>query len=236
MVRIPVLLLIALLTPVATSVAQTISSPPVIVTQGEAVLKRAPDQAWLTVATEQRESQPTEARRKGAEAMTAVQAALKRAGVPGDAIRTTSFSLSPDVEWVGGRSTIRGYVMRNQIEVRVDNLERLPAVIDAVNSPKAAGLSIVGPRFDLKNRRAAENEALQRAVELALERAQAIAAGARRTVGPIARIEAHAVDGMPPRPMLMTQSMGTARQETATPITPGEIEIRAVATVTVEIR
>jgi hypothetical protein len=235
MARIPVLLLIALLTPAAASLAQTVSSPPVIVTQGEAVLKRAPDQAWLTVATEQRESQPTEARRKGAEAMTAVQAALRRAGVSGDAIRTTGFSLTPDVEWVGGRSTIRGYVMRNQIEVRVDNLDRLPSVIDAVNSPKSAGLSIVGPRFDLKNRQAAENEALQRAVELALERAQAIAAGARRTVGPIARIEAHAVDGMP-RPVPMMDRMVAARQETPTPITPGEIEIRAMVTVTVEIR
>jgi hypothetical protein len=235
MARIPVLLLIALLTPAAASLAQTVSSPPVIVTQGEAVLKRAPDQAWLTVATEQRESQPTEARRRGAEAMTAVQAALRRAGVSGDAIRTTGFSLTPDVEWVGGRSTIRGYVMRNQIEVRVDNLDRLPSVIDAVNSPKSAGLSIVGPRFDLKNRQAAENEALQRAVELALERAQAIAAGARRTVGPIARIEAHAVDGMP-RPVPMMDRMVAARQETPTPITPGEIEIRAMVTVTVEIR
>ncbi len=235
MARMPVLLMLALLTPAATSAAQTVPSPPVIVTQGEAVLKRAPDQAWLTVATEQREAQPTEARRKGAEAMTAVQSALKKAGVPGDAIRTTSFSLAPDVEWVGGRSTIRGYVMRNQIEVRVDNLDRLAAIIDAVNVSKTAGLSIVGPRFELKNRQAAENEALQRAVELALERAQAIAAGARRTVGPIARIEAHAVDG-PPRPMPMMDRMVAARQETATPITPGEIEIRAMVTVTVEIR
>jgi len=231
MARIPALLLLALLTPPATSFAQTVTSPPVIVTQGEAVLKRAPDQAWLTVATEQRETQPTEARRKGAEAMTSVQNALRKAGVAGDAIRTTSFSLTPDVEWIGGRSTVRGYVMRNQIEVRVDNLERLPAVIDAVNSPKTAGLSIIGPRFDLKNRQAAENEALQRAVELALE----IAAGARRNVGPIARIEAHALDGMP-RPVPMMDRMVAARQEPATPITPGEIEIRAMVTVTVEIR
>jgi uncharacterized protein YggE len=235
MTRMPALLLLAMLIPAATSFAQTVTSPPVIVTQGEAVLKRAPDQAWLTVATEQRETQPTEARRKGAEAMTGVQNALRKAGVAGDAIRTTSFSLTPDVEWVGGRSTVRGYVMRNQIEVRVDNLERLPAVIDAVNSPKTAGLSIIGPRFDLKNRQAAENEALQRAVELALERAQAIAAGARRNVGPIARIEAHAVDGMP-RPVPMMDRMVAARQEPATPITPGEIEIRAMVTVTVEIR
>jgi uncharacterized protein YggE len=235
MVRTAVLLGLALVSSVTAAFAQAQAPTPVIVTQGEAVLKRAPDQAWLTVATEQRESQPTEARRKGAEAMTAVQSALKKAGVPDNAIRTTAFSLAPDVEWVGGRSTVRGYVMRNQIEVRVDALDRLPGIIDAVNVSKTAGLSILGPRFDLKNRQAAENEAFQHAVELAMQRAQAIATGARRMVGPIQRIEAHAADM--PRPMVMTASMAARQaQDTPTPITPGEIEIRAQVTLTVEIR
>jgi uncharacterized protein YggE len=143
--------------------------------------------------------------------------------------------LTPEVDWVGGRSTIRGYVVRNQIEVRVDNLDRLPAVIDAANSPKTAGLSILGPRFDLRNRQAAENEAFQHAVELAMQRAQAIATGARRTVGPIQRIEAHAVDSMP-RPMPVAFRAAAAQEGTPTPITPGEIEIRAQVTLTVEIR
>jgi uncharacterized protein YggE len=236
--RTAVLSLAAWLMPAVAASAQTPAPAgpvPAIVTQGEAVLKRAPDQAFLTVATEQRETQPGEARRKGAEAMTAVQAALKAAGVPADAIRTTAYSLTPDVEWVGGRSTIRGYVARNQIEVRVDNLDRLAAVIDAANTPRTAGLSIIGPRFDLKSRQAVENEALQHAVQAAMERARAIAAGARRTLGPIVRIEAHPVDGVP-RPMPMAERMMAARQDTPTPITPGEIEIRAAVTLTVEIR
>jgi len=235
MVRTRLLLVPILLSSAAAAFAQTPVSPPVIVTQGEAVLKRAPDQAWLTVATEQRDSQPAEARRRSAAAMTDVQNALKAAGVAADAIRTTSFALTPEVDWVGGRSTIRGYVVRNQIEVRIDNLDRLPAVIDAANSPKSAGLSIIGPRFDLKNRQAAENEAFQHAVELAMQRAQAIATGARRMVGPIQRIEAHPVDNMP-RPMPMAARMTAAREDVPTPITPGEIEIRAQVTLTVEIR
>ena len=235
MVRTPVLLVVALLSTVAAGFAQTATSPPVIVTQAEAVIKRAPDQAWLTVATEQRESQPTEARRRSAAAMTAVQDALKAAGVPADAIRTTGYSLTPEVDWVAGRSTIRGYVVRNQIEVRVDDLDRLPAVIDAANSPKAAGLSIIGPRFGLQNRQGAESEALKHAVELAMQRAQAIAAGARRSLGSIVRIEEHAPNGLP-RPIPMAARMTTAREDAPTPITPGEIEIHAQVTLTVEIR
>jgi hypothetical protein len=60
----------------------------VIVTQGEATLKRAPDRAWLTVSTEARDPRATEARKKNAEAMTIVQGVLKGAGVSADALRT----------------------------------------------------------------------------------------------------------------------------------------------------
>jgi uncharacterized protein YggE len=129
--------------------------PPVVVTQGEATLKRAADRAWLTVATETRDARPDEARRKGAEAMTAVQRAIRSAGLAADAIRTTGYSLTPEMDWNNGRGTLRGYVVRNQIDVRVDDLDDLPDVIDAANSSRNTALSIFGPRFDLKNAQAA---------------------------------------------------------------------------------
>jgi uncharacterized protein YggE len=207
------------------------------VTQGEATLKRAPDRAWLTVATETRDVKAAEARRRNAEAMTAVQAALKGAGVAADAIRTTGYSLSPEFDWNDGRSILRGYVVRNQIEVRIDNLDRLSDVLDAVNSSRSVAISIVGPRFDLKDERAVQNEALRAAVESAMARAQAIAAGAKRSVGSILRIEEHNVGGIPRPPMPMTMRVQTGMAaEASTPITPGEIEIRVQVTLTVEIK
>src|SRR5262245_9218186 len=195
-------------------------APPVIVTQGEATLKRAPDRAWLTVATETRDTKAAEARSRNAEAMTAAQNALKSAGVRPDAIRTTGFSLTPEFDWNNGRSTLRGYVVRNQIEVRVDDLSKLSDVLDAGNSSKTVALSVVGPRFDLKDQQAAENEALRLAVEAAMSRAQAIAAGAKRSVGQIVRIEEHNVGQIVPRPTPVAMRMA-AQAEPSTPITPG---------------
>jgi uncharacterized protein YggE len=139
------------------------------------------------------------------------------------------------MEWVSGSSRIRGYVVRNQIEVRIDDLDKVPAVIDAANTSKASGLSIIGPRFDLKSRAAAEHEALRHAVENALSRAQAIAAGARRSLGPIVRIEEQTTSSdIPfPRPQMMS---ARAADRPETPITPGEIEVRANVLLTVQIR
>ena len=206
----------------------------VIVTQGEATLKRAPDRAWLTVSTEARDPRATEARTKNAEAMTIVQAALKGAGVSADALRTTAVSVSPEFDYNNGRSTLRGYVARNQIEVRVDTLDRLSDIIDAVNAPKTVAISVNGPRFDLKDERAARNEALRAAVEDAMSRAQAIAAGAKRSLGAIIRIDEGSSGSMPP-PMPMMRMSAAQATDPSTPITPGEIEVQARVSVTVEL-
>jgi uncharacterized protein YggE len=212
-----------------------VSTPNSIVTQGEAILKRAPDRAWVSVSTETRDPKAAEARRRNADAMTAVQSALKAAGVSSSAIRTTGFSVTPEFDWNDGRSILRGYVARNQVEVRVDDLDRLSAVLDAVNAPKNVAISVTGPRFDLKDERSVRNEALKAAVEDALSRAEAIASGAKRTVGPILRIEEQNALSMPPRPMPMMR-MAAAEAQSSTPVNPGEIEVAAQVTLTVEIR
>ena len=212
-------------------------TPPVIVTHGEATLKRAPDRAWITVSTETRERVAADARTRSAEAMTAVQQALRGAGVPADAIRTTGYSLNPEMEWNNGRGTVRGYVVRNSLEVRVDNLDKLSDVIDAANSSKSTAISISGPRFDLKNTQEAEAEALRTAVQSAMARARAIAAGAGRTLGAIVRVDDQNVSSQPPTPMpYAMRTVAGAAEATPTPITPGEIEVRALVMVTFELR
>jgi uncharacterized protein len=209
---------------------QTPPSPPVIVTHGEAIIKRAPDQAWVGIAAEMRATAPAEAQRAAAEAMKAVQSALAKAGLPADAIRTTGYSLQPDMEYVNGRGRVRGYIVRNQIEVRVDDLQKLGAVLDAAGSSGATSMS--GLRFDLKDRDAAEREAMTLAVRDAMARARALATGGAVVLGPVLRIE-ESGDVRPPMPyMTMRAEAGAPAQ---TPIAPGELEIRAQVTVTVKI-
>jgi uncharacterized protein YggE len=219
----------------ATAQAQVAPTPPApsIVTRGEATIKRAPDQAWVSIAAETRAPTPGEAQRLAAEAMTSVQAALKKAGLPNDAIRTTGYSLQPDMEYQNGRGRVRGYIARNQIEVRVDALDKLGAVLDAAGGSGAT--SLAGLRFDLKERRDAEREALKLAVEDAMGRARAIASGAGASVGPILRI-----DEFPREPQPMYREavamMDRSAAQAPTPVSPGELEITAQVTLTVAIR
>src|SRR4029453_3374896 len=102
-----------------------ITKLPVISTRGQATLKRAPDQAVVTIAAESRATAPGDAQRANADAMQSVMTALSKAGLPPEAVRTTGFSLQPDMEYSSGRARVRGYIARNQIEARVDDLKKL---------------------------------------------------------------------------------------------------------------
>jgi uncharacterized protein YggE len=225
----PVLLLLLSAHPAASQTSQT--EQPVIVTQGEASVKRAPDQAWVSISADARAPKSADAQRKAADAMTALQASLQRLGLPADAIKTTNFSLQPDIEYVAGSSRLKGYVVTNQIEVRVDALDKISDVLDAAGTSGAT--SIAGLRFDIKDRSAVEREALRLAVQGAMLRAQAMAAGASRTLGPIVRIEEQRGPGPMPREVM---AMAARTSAAPTPISPGETEIRAQVILTVAIR
>lgn len=224
------LVLVMLMAP--TAAAQTPSEAPVIVAQGQATVRRAADLAWVQIAVEARGSTPEAARQQAASAMESVLNTLRRT-VPQDAIKTASFSVHPEMEYPDNRPRMRGYVARNQVEVRVDDLEELPDVLDA--SVAGGATSIAGLRFDLKERADAEQEALQLAVRDAMARAEAIAEGAGRSAGEVVRItEQRSFGG--PRPMMETAMFAQRDAAPPTPIVAGEIEVNAQVTVAVGLR
>ena len=210
--------------------AQTPESPQVVVT-GEGIVKATPNQALINIGAESRSKVSKDAQQRNAEAMTAVQQKLAAFGIPKDAIKTTAIDLQMEFDYANGRQTPRGYVARNTIEVRVDDLLKLGDVLDAV---VASGATMIhGLRFDVKEREQLEAAALQSAVKNAMGKATAVASGAGRAVDRITKIEETA--SMEPRPMMREYAMA-ARADAQTPVAPGELEIRAHVRVTVSIK
>jgi uncharacterized protein YggE len=214
--------------------ATTPNEPPVIVVSGEGVVKAAPDQAFVRIGAETRSKVSKDAQTQNAAAMTAVQQRLAAAGIPKDAIRTASFDLQMEFDYNNGKQTPRGFVARNSIDVRVDDLARVSEVLDAATASGAT--TIHGLRFDLKNRPALEREALQRAVADGLARAEAAASGAKRSVDRVVRIEETGMRGGPQPPQPMMSMRAGMEPAPSTPIAAGEIEIHAQVNVTVAIR
>jgi uncharacterized protein len=217
-----------------TPVAPAAIDPPVVVVHGEGVVRKAPDQAYVRIGAESRARNPKEAQTTNAEAMSAVQQRLAAAGVAKDAVRTVIVSLQQEFDYNNGRQTPRGYVALNIIEVRVDDLARLGEVMDA--SVGTGATSLQGLHFDLKDREATEREALTRAVANAMARATAAAAGAKRSVDRVLRIdEMPAVSQFRPQAAAFRTMAADAAPPT-TPVAEGELEIRAQVTLTAVIK
>lgn len=208
--------------------------PDLVVAVGEAVIAVTPDRAFVTLSAVSRSRSPREAQRQNAATMAAVRQRLEEAGTRPDAIRTTAVQLSPEFDYAENRRVLRGYVARNTIEVRVDAVDRVGDVLDAAVGGGATEVGEV--RFDLKDRESVEREALRRAAASGRARAEAAAAGAGRQADRVVRIE-EAGAQVPPLPeAMMAVAPRVAGAAPVTPVTPGEIEIRARVTVTMTLR
>ena len=214
-----------------------VSLSSLVITQGEATVKRTPDQAWLSISTQTREARSDDARRKNAENMAAVQEKLRTTGLLPDAIRTTGYRLEPEMEWKSGRGSVKGYIAYNQIEVRIDDLDSLSDIVDVADVAGSTVLRISGLRFALKDQQTAEVEALRLAVQAAHARAEAIASGAQRMLGNIVRIEEQNLGGsIRPDVFPMQAAVARSSDTSETPIVVEDIEVLARVTLTIELR
>ncbi len=194
-------------------------------------MQAVPDRAWISVTAESRAASPREAQRKNAEAMKPVQDRLRAAGIPDEAMKTTGYDLQPDWDYSNNRRTLRGYVARNTISLRIDSVERVGELLDLVVN--AGATSVDNIRFDLKDRDRLEREALRLAVANARARAVAAAAGSGLSFDRILKIEEQGVSSPPPVPMPRAFE---AKAADAPPIAAGELEVRARVTVTSLLR
>lgn len=227
----------------APAAAQSTAEPASIVTRGTGVVIRAPEVAWFNVVASARSEQSDRARKDAADAMTMVRARLKAAGLPDDAVRTLSFVIQPDYAYVNGEQKFRGYVASNSIAIRVDDVAKVAACIDAAGGVSQASIDQL--EFDVKDRKAATEEALRLAVADAMSRARAMATGAGRSAGDILKVQEDGVTF--PEPFNLRLNRGPASEGLAvgmpmpapppsTPIAPGPIEITARVVLAVAIR
>ncbi len=213
-------------------VAQEREEPRTVTVSAMAEVERAPERAVVTLAVENQAETALAASQANARAMDGVIAALRRAGITGDAVRTTSYQLNPlYIPPRQGESTqrIAGYRAANMVEVRVDSLPRLGAVLDGAigaGANRVASLS-----FELRDTETARLDAIEQAVRKAAREADVIARAAGQRLGPPLNIQSSSEVPIPPRPMYMGERVAMAAQ-VETPIEAGAITIRASVTIT----
>lgn len=191
---------------------------------------KEPDQARLLVAIENTATSAEAAATENAARMQEMLRALEGAGIKEDAVRTTSYNVTPqygrpDLDRREAVRPITGYRVQNMIEITIDDLPEIGHIIDvalATHADRVAGL-----RFGLKDRKPARQEALATALKSAQAEAEVLARAAGRRRGPLLTIQTGTDPGVP-RPVAYQEARVMA--DAPTPVEPGWITVSATIT------
>lgn len=197
-----------------------------ITVTGEATVVAMPDQAMIRIGVMSLGKTAGAATDANAKDMTAVIGAIKAAGIADRDIQTARLSLQPQFEQAknGSGNHLVGFRASNDVNVRLQEIEKLPGVLD--KAVAAGANEISGIEFVVSDAAKRLDAARTGAIADARRKAEIFAKAANLTVG---RAISIAEDGAnPSRPVPMLRAA-------ATPIAPGEQTLRAAVTVTYEL-
>jgi uncharacterized protein YggE len=207
---------------------------PSIRVTGEATVNVKPDQAQIDVGVVTQAATAEEAANRNAQKLDATLKELRRLLGPTADIKTISYSLNPNYVYPreGGQPKISGYIASNTLQVKIDNLEQVGKVIDAAAQSGANNIQAL--RFTLKDEQAAQAQALREAAARAKAKGEALASALGVSVVRVLYVE----EGGHVTPIRMdARTFSKAEAMSApTPVEPGTIDVRAMVTLTLEIR
>jgi len=194
-----------------------------IETSASREVRIAPDRATIVLAVETRAASAAQAAQLNAKAQRAVLDTLRAIGISPSQIGTAGYTVQPNYEPVpGGRGGMErnGFVANNSITVRLTQLDRVGAVIDAALSRGATNIGELS--FDASNTADARRAALADAAAQAKDEAATLAKALGGSLGALISATT-AVNEPSPRPMAMMARSGIG----GTQIIAGDILVTA---------
>jgi uncharacterized protein YggE len=213
---------------------QTPLSPPSSIrVTGDAKVTARPDRVQIDIGVTTRAAQSQEAASQNARQVDAVLAAVRKA-TPAAVLKTISYSLNPTYQYHsnGEEPTITGYSAVNVVQVTLDDLAKIGAVIDSATL--AGANHVQGIQFTLRDQDAVRAEALRQAATRARAEADMLAAALGLKVVRVLSVEENS-----PRVVPVRAYMGAPRAvmstATATPVEAGTLDVTADVMLTVEV-
>lgn len=175
---------------VAPSFEKWMNEDTVITAVGTAQVVPARDVAVLSFSLEAKGETVSEANEQISKAVSSLNDALKAQGVQETDITQSRYDVSPDVQYHNTKltdiSVINAYIVTLQMNVRLNDVSSVGAVIDAAMQSGAG--STHDMRYESSNARQAYQTALAQAVEQAMEKAQIMAQSCQMELGALVSV------------------------------------------------
>ena len=200
---------------------------------GQGKVSIEPDLAILNLGVETRGATVSEAREEAATAMAAVMDSLTLEGVEDKDIQTSRFDINDEREWQEitengirtSKSVLVGYRVRNNLTVKVRDLDSVSAVIDGAAEAGGDTIRFNGLNFTAEDLSPVMAQLREDAVNDAKDKAQHFADLAEVGLGELIFIS----DGTVARPLARgypeSAAFALAAQPYDTGISPGELDV-----------
>ncbi len=211
---------------------QSSTMPPArIIVTGEGTVHAAPDSAEIVSGVTNQAKTAREATDANSNAMAAIDAALRGAGIGQKDIQTARFSVAPVYGPVEAKTPPKlvGFSASNQIRINVTQIGRVGEILDTLISAGATDADSV--QFQHSNLSQLLDQARQAAMADAKRKAELYASAAGLTLGSVAWISEAPLYA--PTPMIEANTFAATRA--AVPISPGEDILRNRITVGFEL-
>ncbi len=202
---------------------------------GQGKVSAVPDIATLRLGIEAQEVSVAKAQTKANKAMNEVMTALTENGVAKKDIQTQYFSIQRVTKWDREKEEeiVIGYRVTNMVAAKIRDIDTAGPIIDAVAEAGGDITRIDGISFSADDPSAYYEEARQKAMAEAKDKAQQLAELSGVTLGKPTYISEHIQVPPVTRGIMYEQALAAAAPET--PISAGEMEISISIQVTYAI-
>lgn len=194
---------------------------------GEASVSVAPDIAVIRIGVSSLGKTAREASDANSQKMTTVLGAIKGSGIADKDVQTSRLTLQPQYDAnKAGPARLLGFQVTNQVTVKIRDIDKLPNILDKAIGAGANEMS--GIEFIVSEQSKLLDQARDEAIADARRKADLYAKAAGAKPGPVVAIVEEGAS--PPRPI------AAAFRASGVPVAPGERELRAVVTVSFELK
>jgi uncharacterized protein len=193
---------------------------------GEGKLTVVPDIATINMGVYAENEKVVDAQSEAAQAIENVMNVLTSNGIEEKDIKTTHYSISQVTRWdnIKQESVVTGYRVSNMISVKIRDVEKAGAVIDAVTAAAGDNTRINGISFSVDNPEQYYAEAREKAVEDAEAKAEQMAQLTGVELGKPVYITENSSSPVYPYPVYREYDMA-AGEAVPTAISAGETDI-----------
>lgn len=157
---------------------------------------------------------------------------LKNLGIEEKNITTSNYSVSPNYDYSGGRQTMNGYTVTQNLEIKISPIERANSAIDIATRNGANVIGGVQFVLDDKTKRELLRKAREEAVNEAKEKAKELSSITGIRLGKIIDVQENTSE--PGRMMQLSADLKAGGGGEPTQLAPGESTIQITITLSYE--